>query len=328
MFHAILLNQNEGKTVASLETLADDQLPQGNVTVAIDYSTLNYKDGLAITGKSPVVRSWPMVPGIDYAGTVERSDDPRYAVGSKIVLTGWGVGEGHWGGLAQKAAVSGDYLVPLPAGLSTRDAMAIGTGGLTAMLCVMALERNGITPASGVILVTGANGGVGSFATFLLAKRGYKVIASTGRPSEADRLTKLGAKEIVDRKTLSEPGKPLQRERWAGAVDSVGSNTLANVCAGTKYGGVVAACGLAQGMDFPSSVAPFILRGVTLAGVDSVKCPLATRTEAWRQLSEALAGSELLTQVEEITLAQAIPVAKDLLDGKVLGRVVVDVNKQ
>lgn len=327
MFQAILLNQNEGKTVASLETLTDDQLPQGNVTVAIDYSTLNYKDGLAITGKSPVVRSWPMVPGIDYAGTVEKSDDPRYAVGSKVVLTGWGVGEGHWGGLSQKAVVSGDYLVPLPAGLSTRDAMAIGTGGLTAMLCVMALERNGVTPASGDILVTGANGGVGSFATFLLAKKGYKVIASTGRPSEADRLTKLGAQEIVDRKTLSEPGKPLQRERWAGAVDSVGSHTLANVCAGTKYGGAVAACGLAQGMDFPSSVAPFILRGVTLAGVDSVKCPPATRAEAWRQLSEALAGSDLLTQVEEISLAQAIPVAKDLLDGKVLGRVVVNVNK-
>ncbi|NUA30618.1 acrylyl-CoA reductase (NADPH) [Cupriavidus basilensis] len=327
MFRAILLNQNEGKTEASVQTLTADKLPAGDVTVAIDYSTLNYKDGMAITGLRPVVRTWPMVPGIDFAGTVEQSADPRYPVGSKVVLTGWGVGESYWGGLSQKAAVNGSFLVPLPEGLSTRDAMAVGTGGFTAMLCVLALERNGVTPDSGEILVTGANGGVGSFATFLLAKRGYTVAASTGRPTEADRLRVLGASEIIDRKTLSEPGKPLQGERWAGAVDSVGSHTLANVCASTKYGGTVAACGLAQGMDFPSTVAPFILRGVTLAGVDSVHCPLSARIEAWRQLSETLGGSELLTAVKEISLEQAIPVAKELLEGKVLGRVVVNVNK-
>ncbi|AJG19453.1 MDR family oxidoreductase [Cupriavidus basilensis] len=327
MFRAILLNQKEGKTEASVQTLTADRLPAGDVTVAIDYSTLNYKDGMAITGLRPVVRTWPMVPGIDFAGTVEQSADPRYPVGSKVVLTGWGVGESYWGGLSQKAAVNGNFLVRLPEGLSTRDAMAVGTGGFTAMLCVLALERNGVTPDSGEILVTGANGGVGSFATFLLAKRGYTVAASTGRPTEADRLRALGASEIIDRKTLSEPGKPLHGERWAGAVDSLGSHTLANVCASTKYGGTVAACGLAQGMDFPSTVAPYILRGVTLAGVDSVHCPLSARIEVWRQLSATLGGSELLTAVKEISLEQAIPVAKELLEGKVLGRVVVNVNK-
>ena len=305
----------------------DAALPDGDVTVRVAYSTLNYKDGLAITGKGPVVRKFPMVPGIDLAGTVEASTHAGIAVGDAVVLNGWGVGEGHWGGLAQRARLKGDWLVPLPAAFTPRQAMAIGTAGYTAMLCVMALERHGVTPANGEVLVTGANGGVGSVAVALLAKLGYTVVASTGRPQEADYLKALGAAEIIDRAQLSAPGKPLAKERWAGAVDTVGSHTLANVCASMKYRGTVAACGLAQGMDFPSSVAPFILRGVTLAGVDSVMAPRAERLEAWRRLAQDLDVARLELMTHEIGLGETVATAAALLEGKVRGRVVVDVNR-
>jgi acrylyl-CoA reductase (NADPH) len=326
MFKAILLEQDGAATKARVAELDDDQLPEGDVTVRVEYSTLNYKDGLAITGKSPVVRRWPMVPGIDFAGTIETSESPRFRVGDKVVLNGWGVGENHWGGLAEKARVPADFLIPLPAPLTTRDAMAIGTAGYTAMLSVQALERAGVTPESGDILVTGANGGVGSFAIAILARRGYRVIAATGRPEEAARLHALGAAEIIDRQSLSEKGKPLQKERWAGAVDSVGSHTLVNVCAGTKYGGTVVACGLAQGMDFPATVAPFILRGVTLAGIDSVMAPLAKRQAAWECLAREIDAKVIGTIASEISLAAAIPTASALLEGKIKGRVIVTLN--
>jgi len=328
MFKAIWLEQQEGRTVARLADVDEAALPDGDVTVAVDYSTLNYKDGLAITGKSPVVRKWPMVPGIDLAGTVVSSANPRFKAGDKVVLNGFGVGENRWGGLAQKARLPGDFLIPLPAGLSTRDAMAIGTAGYTAMLCVLALERAGVAPGAGDILVTGANGGVGSFAVTLLSRRGYRVVASTGRAEETARLLALGAAEVIDRATLSQQGKPLQKERWAGAVDSVGSHTLANVCAAMAYGGVVTACGLAQGMDFPASVAPFILRGVTLAGIDSVQAPLAKRIEAWDRLAKEIDAAAVSAIATEIPLAQAIPVAAELLDGRVKGRVIVNPNAQ
>lgn len=324
MFRAILLQKEGTETKACITELEEAQLPEGDVTVAVEYSTLNYKDGLAITGKSPVVRSWPMVPGIDFAGTVESSRDPRFSAGDKVVLNGWGVGETHWGGLAEKARVPADYLIPLPAGLSTRAAMAIGTAGYTAMLSVQALERLGIAPGAGDVLVTGANGGVGSFAVAILAKRGYRVVASTGRPEEAARLQNLGAAEIIERQTLSEKGKPLQKERWVAAIDSVGSHTLANVCAGIKYGGVVAACGLAQGMDFPASVAPFILRGVTLVGIDSVYAPLPRRLAAWEALAKEVDGSTIDSIVKDISLEQAIPAASALLAGEIAGRVIVN----
>ncbi len=327
MFKAILINKDDVGYRAVLTELDDSSLPDGDVTVRIEWSTLNYKDGLAITGKGPVVRKFPLVPGIDFAGTVEASSHADYKPGDKVVLNGWGVGEAHWGGLAQRARVRGDWLVPLPQAFNTRQAMAIGTAGYTAMLCVTALERHDVTPDKGEILVTGAAGGVGSVAVALLARLGYSVVASTGRPHEADFLKSLGAADIVDRNTLNQAGKPLARERWAGAIDTVGSHTLANVCASTRYGGTVAACGLAQGMDFPSTVAPFILRGVTLAGIDSVMAPLARRLEAWQRLGRDLDPAMLDKIIEEITLDQVIDTAHSLLDGKVRGRVVVDVNR-
>ncbi len=327
MFKGILINKDEAGYRAALQEIDEAQLPEGDVTVRVEWSTLNYKDGLAITGKSPVVRRFPMVPGIDFAGTVSASSHPKWQVGDQVILNGWGVGETHWGGLAQVARVRGDWLVPLPKAFSTRQAMAIGTAGYTAMLCVLALERHGIKPVDGEILVTGANGGVGSVAIALLAKLGYQVVASTGRAAEEAHLKALGAAAIIDRNELSAPGKPLGKERWAGVVDAVGSHTLANACATTKYRGAVAACGLAQGMDFPSSVAPFILRGVTLYGIDSVMAPLAVRLEAWQRLAQDLDIAKLDEISREIGLNEAIAVGAELLEGKVRGRVVVDVNR-
>jgi acrylyl-CoA reductase (NADPH) len=327
MFNAILLEKPDSGFSASLTQLDDSQLPDGDVTVRIDYSTLNYKDGLAIANTSPVVRKWPMVPGVDFAGTVEASTHPDWEPGDKVILNGWGVGEVHWGGLAQKARVQGEWLVALPEAFSSWQAMAIGTAGYTAMLCVQALEKHGMTPARGPVLVTGANGGVGSVAIALLAKLGYQVLASTGRLAETEHLKALGASEVIDRATLAAPGRPLGKERWAAAVDTVGSHTLANVCAGLRYGGVVAACGLAQGMDFPGSVAPFILRGVTLAGIDSVMAPRALRINAWDRLAQDLDTDRLASFVREISLAEALVVAPQILAGQVRGRVVVDVNR-
>ena len=310
-----------------IQAIDETALPDGDVTVRIDWSTLNYKDGLAITGQSPVVRRFPMVPGIDFAGAVTESSHPAWKVGDRVVLNGWGVGETHWGGLAQMARVRGDWLVRLPEAFSARQAMAIGTAGYTAMLCVLALEKHGIRPNDGDILVTGASGGVGSVAIALLAKLGYRVVASTGRAAEADYLKALGASDVIDRGELSAPGKPLGKERWAGVVDAVGSHTLANACATTQYRGAVAACGLAQGMDFPASVAPFILRGITLYGIDSVMAPPAVREEAWQRLGRDLDPARLDAITREIGLGEAIATAADLLDGKVRGRVVVDVNR-
>ena len=327
MFKALLLTKTDTSVPhAAITQLDEAQLPAGDVLVQVSHSTLNYKDGLAITGKAPVVRTWPMVPGIDFAGTVLASDDARYRVGDAVLLNGWGVGEAHWGGLAQKARVKADWLVPLPAGMAPSQAMAIGTAGYTAMLCVMALQQHGVTPEQGPVLVTGGNGGVGSIAIALLSRLGFTVHASTGRLHEAEHLKALGATELVDRATLNAPGKPLQKERWAAAVDSVGSHTLANVCASIQYGGVVAACGLAQGMDFPATVAPFILRGVTLAGVDSVMAPYVRRAKAWERLARELPAEALAANTETIALADAPAVAARLLQGQVRGRVVVDVN--
>lgn len=326
MFKGILIEKDD-QYKASLQTIDESTLPEGDVSVAVSHSTLNYKDALAITGKAPVVRHFPMIPGIDLAGVVESSSSGRFKPGDKVLLNGFGVGETHCGGLAQKAVLKSDWLIPLPEAFSPAQAMAIGTAGYTAMLCVLALEKHGVTPDKGEILVTGANGGVGSFAIALLAKLGYTVVASTGRVNEADYLKKLGASDIIDRQSLSEPGKPLGKERWAGAVDSVGSHTLVNVCAGMRYGGVVAACGLAQGMDFPATVAPFILRGVTLAGIDSVMRPLEDRIEAWDRLA-ALINHDMLSEIsEEIGLSDVVSTAGELLKGNVRGRVVVDVNR-
>ncbi|MDR2838145.1 MAG: oxidoreductase [Azonexus sp.] len=327
MFAGILINKDESGYRASLASIDPAQLPEGDVTVAIEWSTLNYKDGLAITGQAPVVRRFPMIPGIDFAGVVTESRHPGWQAGDKVILNGWGVGETHWGGLAQQARVSGDWLVPLPAAFTTRQAMAIGTAGYTAMLCVLALERHGLTPGGGEILVTGANGGVGSVAIAVLAKLGYTVVASTGRPEEAAYLKTLGAAAIIERAELAAPGKPLGKERWAGVVDTVGSHTLANACAGTCYQGAVAACGLAQGMDFPASVAPFILRGVTLYGIDSVMAPRPARDAAWQRLARDLDPARLAAMTHEIALGEAIAVAGQVLQGKVRGRVVVDVNR-
>ena len=327
MFKAILIDKESGSYEARIAELDDTRLPEGDVLVDVSYSTLNYKDGLAITGKGPVVRSFPMVPGIDFAGTVEHSANPAYAAGDAVVLNGWGVGEQHWGGLAQKARVKGDWLIPLPPGFTPRQTMAVGTAGYTAMLCILALERHGITPAHGDVLVTGASGGVGSFAIALLTRRGYRVVASTGRPQEAEYLKQLGAVEVVDRASLSEPGRPLQKERWAAAIDSVGGHTLANVCASLRADGAVAACGLAQGMDLPATVAPFILRGVSLLGINSVTRPFAQRQQAWHALGETLDLKQLDTITHEIGLAEAIPAASELLAGHVRGRLVVDVNR-
>ncbi|MFK4750880.1 acrylyl-CoA reductase (NADPH) [Oceanobacter antarcticus] len=323
MFKAIQINKDDKGYHAELTQLEDDTLPEGDVTVRVHYSTLNYKDGLAITGKAPVVRRFPMVPGIDLVGTVEACSSDAFAVGDTVLLNGFGVGEVHWGGLAQRARLNSDWLIRLPAGLSGREAMSIGTAGYTAMLCVHALQRNGVTPEQGDILVTGANGGVGSFAIGLLSRLGYRVVASTGRPNEVDYLQQLGAAEIVDRQLLSGPGKPLQQERWAGAVDSVGSHTLANVLASTRYGGTVAACGLAQGADLATTVMPFILRGVTLAGIDSVMRPKADRVSAWDQLAGLVDESMLTGIAHEIGLEHVIETATALLEGKVRGRVVV-----
>lgn len=327
MFRAILIDKDDTGYRASLQTLDEAQLPAGDVRVRVSHSTLNYKDALAITGKGPVVRQFPMVPGIDLAGVVEESRHPDFKAGDAVLLNGWGVGEGHWGGLAGQARLNGDWLIPLPAGFSAAEAMALGTAGYTAMLAVLALERHGVTPERGEVLVTGANGGVGSVAIALLAKLGYRVAASTGRPEEAEYLKSLGAAEIVERASLSAPGRPLGRERWAGAIDSLGSHTLANVCASTRYGGCVAACGLAQGMDFPATVAPFILRGVTLAGIDSVMRPRADRLEAWSRLARDLDKRLLAPITRTIGLEEVIPTAGELLAGKVRGRVVVDVNR-
>lgn len=327
MFKGILIEKDEAGYRATLTDLDEGRLPEGDVTVRVSHSTLNYKDALAITGKGPVVRAFPMVPGIDLAGTVEHSTHPDYAAGDAVILNGWGVGETHWGGLAQKARLNGNWLVPLPAQFTPQQAMAIGTAGYTAMLCVLALERHGVTPAHGEILVTGAAGGVGSVATALLSRLGYRVVAVSGRPAETEYLKQLGAVEVLDRATFATPGKPLGKERWAGAVDVVGSHTLANVCATTRYRGVVAACGLAGGMDFPATVAPFILRGVTLAGVDSVMCPRPERLEAWRRLGSDLDVSKLAMISREVGLTDVIPLASKLLNGEVRGRVIVDVNR-
>lgn len=312
---------------AQVADIDESKLPPGNVTLRVEYSTVNYKDGLAITNTSPVVRNWPMVAGIDGAGVVESSEYPAWRPGDRVVLNGWGAGETFWGCLAQKARLKGEWLVKIPDPLTTRHAMAIGTAGYTAMLCAMALERHGVTRDKGDILVTGAAGGVGSVAIAILSGWGYRVVASTGRLQEEPYLKSLGASEVIDRRTLSEPGKPLQKERWAGVVDSVGSHTLANACAQTQPGGVVAACGLAQGMDFPSSVAPFILRGVTLAGVNSVYVPSEIRADAWGRLARSLDLGKLDAMTEEITLAEAIVVAPKILAGQVRGRLVVDVNR-
>lgn len=326
MFKAILLEKGEQGPIPKLVELEGTDLPEGDVLVKVDYSTLNYKDALAITGKAPVVRKYPIVPGIDIAGTVLESRHADWQSGDQVILNGWGVGESHWGGLAEKASLQGKWLIRRPEGLTAQQAMAIGTAGYTAMLCVMALEEHGITPDDGEILVTGANGGVGSVSIALLAKRGYTIIASTGRPEEAEYLKSLGVSDCINRNELSEPGKPLAKERWAAAIDCVGSHTLANVCAGIRYGGVVAACGLAQGMDFPSTVAPFILRGVTLRGVDSVYVPIPKRQAAWDRLATDL-DAEILENVSQvISLEEVISMAQDMIAGKVRGRMVVDVN--
>ena len=326
-YQALQIDKDEAGYRCTLKTLDDSALPAGDVTVAVGYSTVNFKDGLAITGKSPVVRQFPLTPGIDLAGTVTESTHPLFKAGDAVLLNGWGVGEGHSGGLAQKARLKGDWLIHRPAAFSARQAMAIGTAGYTAMLCVMALEKHGVKPDQGEVLVTGAGGGVGSVAIALLAQLGFRVVASTGRLQEADYLRALGAAEVIDRATLSAPGKPLAKERWAGVVDSVGSHTLANACASTQYGGTVAACGLAQGMDFPATVAPFILRGVTLAGIDSVMAPRAVREAAWARLARDLDVGKLEAMTQEVGLADAIGLGAKILAGQVRGRVVVNVNR-
>ncbi|PNG25145.1 MDR family oxidoreductase [Methylocella silvestris] len=323
MFDAILIEQEEDRSKASLTRLDESRLPDGDVIVRVSHSTLNYKDGLAITGRGPIVRSFPLVPGIDFAGVVEDSRDARFKPGDCVLLNGFGVGESHWGGLAGRARVSADWLIGLPEGLSAARAMALGTAGYTAMLCVMALERQGVTPRAGEIIVTGAGGGVGGIAIQILDRLGYRIVASTGRPQEADYLRALGADEIIDRATLSAPGKPLAKARWAGAVDSLGSHTLANVCAAMKENGVVAACGLAQGMDFPASVAPFILRGVTLIGINSVYRSIADRVEAWSRLAREIDVAKLDAMTTTIGLKDVIAAAGDLIDGKIRGRIVV-----
>jgi acrylyl-CoA reductase (NADPH) len=326
MFRALVLHKDETGFRAGLERLDDERLsPLADVDVrlAVEYSTLNYKDGLALTNKGPVVRAWPMVPGIDGAGVVLESRNPRWQAGDRVVHNGWGVGETRWGCLAERALLPGDGLVRLPAAFSTKQAMAIGTAGYTAMLCVLALERHGLKPGDGEVLVTGATGGVGSVAIALLACLGHRVVAATGKAAETDYLRTLGAAEVIDRAGLSGPGKPLQKERWAAAVDAVGSHTLVNALAQTRYGGIVAACGLAQGMDLPGSVAPFILRGVTLAGIDSVMAPLARREEAWQRLARDLDPGVLERITEEIALDDALARAHELIGGRVRGRLVV-----
>jgi len=324
-FKAIRIDKAEKGTTAALTQFDEAELMEGDVTVAVEWSTLNYKDGLAVTGKAPVVRRFPMIAGIDFAGTVEQSSHPDWKTGDKVVCTGWGLGETHLGAYAAKARVKGDWLVRLPDGLSAREAMAIGTAGFTAMLAVLALEKHGLSPKSGPMVVTGAAGGVGSVATAVLAKLGYHVIASTGRLSEAPYLKSLGAAEVIDRNELSAPAKPLARERWAGGVDSVGSTTLANLLSMTKYGGAISACGLAAGMDLPSSVAPFILRGVCLLGIDSVMCPLGPRKLAWERLARDLDRGKLAEITHEIPINQVLGMGEKILAGQVRGRIVVKI---
>ena len=322
---AILITKDDSGYKAQLQTVDESQLPEGDVRIAVDYSTMNYKDSLAISGASPVVRSFPMVPGIDLAGTVTQSSSADFSVGDNVLLNGWGVGEVHWGGLAEQASLKADWLIKRPEAFSAKQTMAIGTAGYTAMLCVMALEKNGVTPDQGPVIVTGAGGGVGSVAIALLSKLGYTVVASTGRASEADYLKSLGAADIMDRAELAEKGRPLGKERWAGGIDAVGSHTLANICATTKYGGTVAACGLAQGFDLPATVMPFILRGVTLAGVDSVYRSKAERIEAWDRLAKDLDLKHIDAMMTEISLADTLTTAADQLAGKTRGRIVVNV---
>lgn len=327
MFSAIVIEKTEGGQTVSLQQLDASQLPEADVKIDVAYSTLNYKDALAITGKSPIARISPLVPGIDLVGTVTESTSADWKAGDTVVLNGWGVGEGHWGGLGQKASLKGEWLVPLPSAFTPQQAMAIGTAGYTAALCVDALVNAGVTPDKGEILVTGATGGVGSVAVALLKKAGYTVAASSGKASEADYLTQLGASTIIDRAELSEKGKPLQKERWAGVIDSVGSFTLVNACAQTRYGGAVAACGLAQGPDFPATVMPFILRGVSLLGIDSVMAPKARRLAAWERLARDLDPALLDVIGQEVGLGEAIEAANGLIEGKVRGRIIVDVNR-
>ena len=324
-FKAIRIDKAEKGTTAALTQFDETELMEGDVTVRVEWSALNYKDGLAVTGKAPVVRRFPMIAGVDLAGTVEQSSHPQWKAGDKVICTGWGMGETHLGAYAEKARVKGDWLVRLPEGMSARDAMAIGTAGFTAMLAVLALEKHGLAPKDGPIVVTGAAGGVGSVATAVLSKLGYQVIASTGRMSEAAYLKNLGAAEVIDRSELSGPAKPLARERWAGGIDSVGSTTLANILSMTKYAGAIAACGLAAGMDLPSSVAPFILRGVCLLGIDSVMCPIALRKVAWSRLASDLGPGKLIEITHEIGLGEVIAAGAEILAGQVRGRIVVKI---
>lgn len=325
-FRALVLTEEEGAVKHAIRELTNADLPEGEVLVDVDYSSLNYKDGLAVSGKGKIVRRYPMVPGIDFAGTVESSDHPDWKPGDTVLLNGYGLGERHWGGLAQRARVRGDWLVPLPEAFTPRQAMAIGTAGYAAMLCVMTLERHGIKPGDGDILVTGASGGVGSIAIALLSGQGYRVVASTGRPQEADYLKALGAAELIDRASLASPGEPMQAERWAGAIDTAGSHTLVNVAAQVRYGGAIAATGLAQGLDLPATVLPFILRNLALYGVDSVNAPMALRREAWSRLARDLDPARLESMVREIRLSEVIAMAPEILSGHVRGRLVVNVN--
>jgi acrylyl-CoA reductase (NADPH) len=324
-FRAIRIDKAEKGTAAALTQFDEAELMEGDVTVRVEWSTLNYKDGLALTGRAPVVRRFPMIAGIDFAGTVEQSSNPQWKPGDKVICDGWGMGETHLGAYAQKARVKGDWLVRLPDGMTARDAMAIGTAGYTAMLAVLALEKHGLASKHGPVVVTGAAGGVGSVATAVLSKLGYHVIASTGRVSEAAYLKQIGAAEVIDRAELSGPAKPLAKERWAGGIDSVGSTTLANVLSMTKYGGAVAACGLAAGMDLPSSVAPFILRGVCLLGIESVMCPIEQRRTAWHRLASDLDRTKLAEITQEIALDDVIGTGSKILDGQVRGRIVVKI---
>jgi acrylyl-CoA reductase (NADPH) len=331
-FTAVLLNKDGDQFTAELKHLEDNALEsnplsEGEVVVHVEHSGINYKDGLAIANRSPVVRAWPMVAGVDGAGTVESSSDPKWKEGDRVVVTGWGLGETHWGCLAQRARLKADWLVALPGSFSTLDAMSVGTAGFTAMLCYLAIRDEGVTPASGDVLVTGASGGVGSVAVAILSSWGYRVVAATGRLNEAEYLHSLGAAEILDRASIAAPGKPLQKERWAAVVDSVGSHTLVNACAQTRYGGVVTACGLAQGMDFPASVAPFILRGVKLVGIDSVMCPMERRTSAWNALASDFDARKLDALTTTIGLGDVFSIAERILAGQVRGRTVVDVNR-
>jgi acrylyl-CoA reductase (NADPH) len=325
MFKALLLEKNDGGFHAAVQSVDEARLPEGDVLVQVDHSTLNYKDALAITNRGPVVRAWPMVAGIDGAGQVLESRHPQWKPGDRYILNGWGAGESRWGLLAERARLMGDWLVPLPAGYTTRQAMALGTAGYTAMLCVLRLEQHGVKPGDGDVLVTGASGGVGSVATALLARLGHRVVCSTGKLAEADYLKALGAAEVIDRAEFTQPGKPLQKERWAAAIDAVGSHTLVNVLAQTRNRGIVAACGLAQGGDLPGTVMPFILRGVTLAGVESVTAPMALRREAWQRLARDIDAATLESMTEEIGLDAAIAKAGELLQGRVRGRIVVAV---